>query len=67
LGREGEAAYFLSLQNISSELQEKFVNERLETLKANDTSVISHLKKPIKIKEALKMWENISMNNLIKF
>jgi hypothetical protein len=67
LGREGEAAYFLSLSNLSKELREQFVNERTKTLKTDDKSIISHLKKPILIKEALKMWENKAMNSLIKF
>jgi hypothetical protein len=67
LGREGETAYFLSLENISSKLREKFVNERIETLKKDDKSIINHLEKPISIEEALKMWENISTKKLIKF
>lgn len=66
LGREGETAYFLSLESLSFELQEKFVNERIKTLKAGDKSIINHLKKTITIKQALKMWENKSINNLIK-
>ncbi len=66
LGREGEAAYFISLENLSSALQEKFINERLKTLKIDDKSVINHLKNPISINKALEMWENISLNKLIK-
>lgn len=66
LGREGEAAYFLCLENLSIELQEKFVDQRIKTLKTDDKSIINHLKKPILIKEALKMWENKAMNSLIK-
>lgn len=66
LGREGEAAYFLSLENLSLELQVKFINERLITLKTNDKSILNHLKNPISINQALKSWENISIINLIK-
>lgn len=66
LGKEGEAAYFLSLENISKELQEKFVGERLKALKKDDKSVINHLKNPISINKALEMWENESLNKLIK-
>lgn len=66
LGKEGEAAYFLSLENLSVELRNKFVNQRLETLHANDESVINYLKTPVSIQEALKPWENKTTTNLIK-
>lgn len=66
LGKEGEAAYFLSLENLSLELQEKFVKQRLEIIKTNDKSIINHLETPITIKQALRPWENKSINNLIK-
>jgi|TARA_B110000240_G_scaffold17358_1_gene17750 hypothetical protein len=48
-------------------LQEKFVDERIKTLKTADKSIINHLKKPILIKEAFKIWENKAMNSLLKF
>lgn len=67
LGREGEAAYFLSLDNLPYRLQEKFIQNRLKLLKPNDKSVESYLKRPININKALEKWENISTNNLIKF
>ncbi len=67
LGREGEAGFFLSLEKLSRNLQKKFVNERLNQLKTNDKSAVNHLKKPIYIKQALTMWDNSSINNLIKF
>lgn len=66
LGKEGETAYFLSLESLTEELQEKFINERLETLKKDDQSVINHLKNPISINQAIKLWENKSLNNLKK-
>tara|TARA_R110002049_G_scaffold208258_1_gene378733 strand:- start:370 stop:690 length:321 start_codon:yes stop_codon:yes gene_type:complete len=66
LGKEGEAAYFLSLENLSPKLQKKFINDRLETLKTNDKSVINYLKNPITLMQALKPWKNLSVNNLIK-
>ena len=66
LGKEGEAAYFLSLENLSVELRNKFVKHRLETLKVNDKSVINHLKTPISIEEALKPWEHRTTTNLTK-
>ena len=66
LGREGEAAYFISLENLSEYLQEKFVNERLKKIKTDDKSVINYLKNPISINKALMMWENTSVNSLIK-
>ncbi len=67
LGREGEAAYFLSFENLSTELQEKFISGREKILKSNDKSVINYMENPVPIKEALKMWEQTSINNLIKF
>lgn len=66
LGREGEAAYFISLENLSKKLQEKFVNERLKKIKSDDKSVIHDLKNPITLNKALEMWENTSINRLIK-
>jgi hypothetical protein len=48
-------------------LQEKFVDERIKTLKTADKSIINNLKKPILIKEALKIWKNKAMNSLLKF
>lgn len=65
LGKEGEAAYFLSLENLSQKLQEKFINGRLRILKTNDSSIKNHLKNPITIKHALGPWKNYSINNLI--
>ncbi|WP_179006125.1 hypothetical protein [Winogradskyella forsetii] len=66
LGKEGEAAYFLSLESLSPKLQKKFINYRLETLKTNDKSVINHLKNPITLQQALQPWKNRTLNNLIK-
>jgi hypothetical protein len=64
LGKEGEATYFLSLDNLSQKLQEEFINGRLKILKANDSSIKNYLKNPITIKQALQPWKNYSINNL---
>lgn len=66
LGKEGEAAYFLSLENLSQNLQNKFIHDRLKTLQTNDESAINHLNNPITLKQALKPWKNKTVNNLIK-
>jgi len=66
LGKEGEAAYFLSLENLSEELRNTFVNHRLNMLMVDDKSVINYLKTPVSIQEALKPWENKTTTNLIK-
>ena len=67
LGKEGEAAYFLSLENLSIELRNTFVEQRLKTLNVNDPSVINYLETPVSIQGALKPWENKTTANLIKF
>lgn len=66
LGREGEAAYFLSLENLSVSLQEAFVNNRLQEINPDDTSIKNQLANPISIKECLKRWDNLTINNLTK-
>ena len=67
LGKEGEAAYFLSLENLSFKQQEKFINERSGAIKSDDKSVINNLGSPVTIKKSLELWDNLSFNNLIKF
>lgn len=67
LGKEGEAAYFLSLDKLTFSMQKKFIQNRLKLLKSNDKSVASYLEKPITVNKALKKWDNISTNRLIKF
>ncbi|MCW2120611.1 hypothetical protein [Flavobacterium sp. 7A] len=66
LGKEGEAAYFLSLENLTPNLRQKFVVERLKILKKNDESIRYYLENPISIKKALNMWGNMSISKLIK-
>ncbi|AUC82283.1 hypothetical protein [Lacinutrix sp. Bg11-31] len=67
LGREGEAVYFLSLENLSFKQQENFINERSAGIKSDDKSVVNNLNNPVSIKKHLESWDNVSINNLIKF
>ena len=66
LGREGEAAYFISLENLSEELQEEFVTQRLATLDKEDQSIKNYINKPISVKQALGLWQNKTITNLLK-
>ena len=66
LGREGEAAYFLSLDNLSEELREKFVTQRLAVMHADDKAIKNYLNKTISLKEALLLWNGKTVTNLLK-